>query len=242
MTPNSQKMNSEPVKRVILLEDDEDLASLLQIHLTDAGVHVIHFQDGQLGYEYALANPFDLMVLDISLPGMNGLDVCAQLRANFVNSPILMLTARTEEIDKVLGLETGADDYMTKPFGVRELMARVKALLRRVEMDRSVEAKPAPLLTFRDMEVDRNKRSLYMKEHRVELTPKEFDLICLLASNPGVTFDRKELLDKVWGYNYEGYEHTVNSHINRLRSKIEEDPNNPTYVLTTWGVGYRFTD
>jgi len=153
-----------------------------------------------------------------------------------------MLTARTDEIDKVLGLETGADDYVTKPFSIREFLARVKAILRRVENDMEVLDADLQIIRIRDMEIDRKKRRVVLNSKRIELTPKEFDLLFLLASNPGVTYERKELLNKVWGYNFKGFEHTVNSHINRLRTKIEIDPNEPTYVLTTWGVGYRFSE
>jgi DNA-binding response OmpR family regulator len=199
------------------------------------------YHNGREGFEKVLKEPGDLIVLDINLPEMNGLDICRKLRAEKINVPILMLTARSEEIDKVLGLETGADDYLTKPFSVRELAARVKALLRRVEVN-SQAVEDNGHIIFKELEIDTKKRKVSLKGERIELTPKEFDLLLLLAANPGVTFDRKELLSKVWAYDYEGYEHTVNSHINRLRAKIEKDPNQPDYVLTTWGVGYRFND
>ena len=153
-----------------------------------------------------------------------------------------MLTARSEEIDKVLGLESGADDYLSKPFGVRELVARVKAILRRVEIDTKSDSDENEIINSQELIIDKRKRKVLLKNSRIELTPKEFDLLYLLASNPGVTYDRKDLLNLVWSYDFEGYEHTVNSHINRLRSKIEENPAKPKYVLTTWGVGYRFCD
>ena len=174
---------------------------------------------------------------------MDGLDVCKELRAHKVNTPILMLTARSEEIDKVLGLETGADDYLTKPFSVREFIARVKAMFRRVKMIRDTDKEAAGIaISKNQLVIERDKRKVTLGGKRLDLTPKEFDLLVLLASNPGHSYTRKRLLRMVWGYDFEGYEHTVNSHINRLRAKIEPDPNQPEYILTTWGVGYRFTD
>jgi two-component system, OmpR family, alkaline phosphatase synthesis response regulator PhoP len=230
------------VKEVIIIEDETSIADLIKIHLQDMECEVYCFTNGKEGYQYALKNHFDLMILDINLPGMNGLDICRNLRTEKITSPILMLTARTEEIDKVLGLETGADDYITKPFSIREFLARVKAIFRRVDIDRVEQSESLKAIDFKGLNIDRKKRKVELKGNRVELTPKEFDLLFMLANNPGVTFSRKDLLSKVWGYDFEGYEHTVNSHINRLRAKIEKDPNNPEFVLTTWGVGYRFAD
>lgn len=229
------------MRKVIIVEDEKDIAELIEVNLEDLECDVKIFHNGREGFEYALSEAFDLMILDINLPGMNGIDVCRSLRQEKVMSPILMLTARSEEIDKVLGLETGADDYLTKPFSVRELIARVKAILRRVEIDTKSD-NSEDVIQFKDMLLDKKKRKLTLNGERIELTPKEFDLLFLLASNPGVTYDRKDLLNLVWSYDFEGYEHTVNSHINRLRSKIEKDPTQPDYVLTTWGVGYRFND
>lgn len=230
------------MKNVIIIEDEKDIAELVQLHLEDMDCNVEVFSNGRLGYDYSRSNPFDLMILDINLPEMNGIDICRSLRQNKVNSPILMLTARTEEIDKVLGLETGADDYLTKPFSIRELIARVKAIMRRVDIESSSEEDDPGELAYKGLSIDKKKRKVAIDGVRVELTPKEFDLLHLLASNPGVTYDRKDLLNLVWSYDFEGYEHTVNSHINRLRAKIEEQPTDPKYVLTTWGVGYRFND
>lgn len=229
------------MKEVIIIEDEKDIAELIELHLEDLDCKVKMFHNGQEGHDYAQKHPFDLMILDINLPGMNGIDVCRKLRAEKVNSPILMLTARSEEIDKVLGLETGADDYLTKPFSIRELLARVKANLRRVEIDTKSDEEESSI-QYKALVLDKKKRKVSLNDVRIELTPKEFDLLYLLAANPGVTYDRKDLLNLVWSYDFEGYEHTVNSHINRLRSKIEKDPTKPEYVLTTWGVGYRFND
>lgn len=229
------------MKRVVIIEDEKDIAELIELHLEDLQSETKMFHNGKEGYEAVLNDPPDLLILDINLPGMNGLDICKRLREKKVNFPILMLTARAEEIDKILGLETGADDYLTKPFSVRELIARVKAIFRRIEIDTQSDEEEA-VINFKDLSIDKKKRKVTINGERIELTPKEFDLLYLLAANPGVTYDRKDLLNLVWSYDFEGYEHTVNSHINRLRSKVEKDPNKPEYVLTTWGVGYRFND
>ncbi len=233
-----------PSKRVLIIEDDPILIDLLEIHLTDLDCELAKAMDGKSGLEQALSSQFDLIVLDIMLPQMDGLEVCRRLRAKEIRTPILMLTARSEEIDKVLGLEMGADDYLTKPFSVREFIARVKAIFRRMEFwqEQPAQEVSAAILRFGDLVVDIDKRKVTIKDKRVELSPKEFDLLSLLATNPGKSYDRSRLLDLVWGYEFEGYEHTVNSHINRLRGKIEPDIANPIYILTTWGVGYRFNE
>ena len=226
--------------KAIVIEDDRDIAELIELHVEDMGGQVEIFTNGKEGYREALKSKFDILVLDINLPEMNGIEICRNLRDKGINLPILMLTARSQEMDKVCGLEIGADDYMTKPFSVRELIARIKAILRRVETDTKNEVYEN--IEYNDLIIDKQKHKVLLNNQRVELTPKEFELLYLLASNPGVTYDRKTLLNLVWGYDFEGYEHTVNSHINRLRSKIEKDPANPGYILTTWGVGYRFAD
>ena len=175
------------------------------------------------------------------LPDMGGLEVCSRLRALDIHTPIFMLTAKSEEFDKVLGLESGADDYLTKPFSIREFIARVKAIFRRVKM-LNEEPNIAELLQFEGLEINPSMRKVLLKNNRIDLTPKEFSLLVLLASNPGKSFSREDLLNQVWGYEFSGYEHTVNSHVNRLRTKIEPDFSTPIYILTTWGVGYRFND
>lgn len=232
------------MSKVLVVEDDTDIAELLGLHLQDLDCDVETVHNGKEGYNTARGGQFDLIILDLNLPGMDGLEVCKKLRSEQNNTPILMLTARSEEIDKVLGLESGADDYLTKPFSVRELQARVKAILRRVQIlqEETKSEENGDQLSHGDLVIDAEKRKVTIAGKRIELTPKEFDLLHLLASNPGTTYSRSRLLNVVWGYEFDGYEHTVNSHINRLRSKIEEDVNNPKYVLTTWGVGYRFTD
>lgn len=231
-------------KRVLVIEDDPNLIDLLEIHLNDLHCNLEKAMDGSTGYEKAQSGEFDLIILDLMLPVMDGLEVCRRLRAKDIRTPILMLTAKSEEIDKVLGLEMGADDYLTKPFSVREFIARVKAIFRRMEMlvSQPMGQSAGSPLRFGDLSIDLDKRKVIIGEKRVELSPKEFDLLSLLASNPGKSYDRGRMLDLVWGYEFEGYEHTVNSHINRLRSKIEPDITHPTYILTTWGVGYRFNE
>jgi DNA-binding response OmpR family regulator len=177
------------------------------------------------------------------LPDLSGLDLCKTLRAQQITAPIMMLTSKSEEIDKVLGLEFGADDYVTKPFGIREFMARVKALVRRHEQSiiSPSEAENCPVRAG-VLLIDPKKRQVFLRDQPIELTLKEFDLLYLMASNPGQHYSRRELLQQVWGYAFEGYHHTVTAHINRLRTKIEENLTAPHYILTSWGIGYRFTD
>lgn len=230
------------MKKVLLIEDDIHIKELLEIHLKDLECQLSMSMDGMKGYEMAMNETFDLIVLDVMLPNKDGLEICRDLRANNIHTPILMLTARSEEIDKILGLETGADDYLTKPFSVREFIARVKAIFRRVQMLKSKDETEEKIIECGELVIDKSKRKVIIEENRVDLTPKEFDLLYLLASNPGKSFSRDRLLGLVWGYEFEGYEHTVNSHINRLRVKVEKDLSNPIYILTTWGVGYRFND
>jgi two-component system alkaline phosphatase synthesis response regulator PhoP len=232
------------MKRVLIVEDDKNIVELLTIHLKDLNCEVTVALDGQEGLNHLLSQSFDLVILDLMLPIMDGMEVCRKARAKEVNTPILMLTAKSEEIDKVLGLEMGADDYMTKPFSVREFIARVKAIFRRSALIKNnlQTAQKSSLLNFGALIVDIDKRKVTINNQRIELSPKEFELLSLLASSPGKSYDRSKILNLVWGYDFDGFEHTVNSHINRLRRKIEPDIQNPTYILTTWGVGYRFNE
>jgi two-component system OmpR family response regulator len=230
-------------KNILVIEDNPDIAHLVSMHLSDRNMHVDIEAEGGHGLEQALLKNYDLIVLDLMLPGMDGMDVCRALRQREVYTPVLMLTARNSEVDRVLGLEAGADDYLAKPFSVAELVARVTALLRRVEI---YDGAVSPGQEMRQMEygplrVDPQRRQVLLAGKVIELTAKEFDLLWHFASNPGRVYTRSQLLDSVWGYGHVGYEHTVNSHINRLRAKIEHDPSNPCYVLTVWGVGYKFT-
>lgn len=231
------------MKKVLIIEDDPDIVGLLQVHLQDLDCEVTRATDGDKGFKMAHEEIFDLIVLDLMLPGMDGITVCQKLRALDIHTPVLMLTAKSEEFDKVLGLESGADDYLTKPFSIREFIARVKAIFRRQAIQATDKTgSKAEKLKADGLEVDWQKRKVLLDGQQVSLTPKEFDLLALLAQNPGVSYGRDQLLSSVWGYEYAGYEHTVNSHINRLRSKIEPDLSEPKYILTTWGVGYRFND
>ncbi|HYE96408.1 MAG TPA: response regulator transcription factor [Rubricoccaceae bacterium] len=231
-----------PERAILIVEDEPALADLLRLHLGDLGYEVEVARDGQRGLERALQRPFALVLLDLMLPGLDGLEVCRRLRQAQRPVPVLMLTARSDEGDKVIGLDVGADDYVTKPFSVRELMARVRALLRRVEMDAAQPSGQEEALRFGDLVIHPQKRKVTLGGAAVELTAKEFDLLTLFAREPGRVFSREELLDLVWGYQYAGYSHTVNSHINRLRGKIERDPSAPRFIRTVWGVGYRFAE
>lgn len=239
----SSVQNHFTMKKVLIVEDDPDIVELVEIHLKDLECNIVKAYDGRDGLNKALAGNFDLLVLDLMLPGMDGMEVCRQLRAQRKTTPILMLTAKSEEIDKVLGLETGADDYLTKPFSVREFIARVKAIFRRTRlMEEQLSAPSSGVLRFGNLELDTEKRKVSVSNQRVDLTPKEFELLHLLAAHPGRSYSRSQILNLVWGYDFNGYEHTVNSHINRLRAKIEPDISQPTYILTSWGVGYRFNE
>jgi DNA-binding response OmpR family regulator len=228
--------------KILVIEDSVDIADLVALHLGDLGCDVKVAGDGLSGLQLARAGGYDLIVLDLMLPGLEGLEVCRRLRGEVDYTPILMLTAKSSEIDRVLGLEIGADDYLTKPFSIRELVARVKAILRRTEMLAKDQPKEDPRVVVGDMTIDVARRGVSVAGHPVELTAKEFDLLVQFARNPGRVYTRQHLLDLVWGRGHLGYEHTVNSHINRLRSKIEADPANPRFVLTVWGVGYKFND
>jgi len=229
--------------KVLLIEDDPHIRELVSIHLKDLELEVDVASDGHNGYEKASSGEYSLIILDIMLPGIDGLEICRMLRAEKIKTHILMLTAKSEEIDKVLGLETGADDYLTKPFSVREFIARVKAILRRLNtLSKDDLEEEKDKVVIEDLDIDLVKRKVKLKNKKLDLTPKEFELLALLAGKPGRVYSRNDLLNKVWGYNFSGYEHTVNSHINRLRSKIEPDINKPKYILTSWGVGYKFND
>jgi len=224
-----------------MIEDDTSIVELVNIHLKDIHCELTKAHTGRDGLRFVSKNKYDLIILDIMLPDIDGIEICKKIRADKNFTPVMMLTARSEEIDKIIGLETGADDYLTKPFGIREFIARVKAILRRTEisLNKDISAEP---ISHGDLLVDPRKRKVTLKGNKLELTPKEFDLLYLFMSNPGENYSRENLLNMVWGYEFSGYEHTVNSHINRLRGKIEADLSNPKYILTTWGIGYRFTD
>lgn len=231
-------------KRVLVVEDDESIIDLLSIHLKDMGFEVVSEDHGELGLGLAQNEDFDLIILDIMLPGMDGMEICKRIRMEDRLTPIMMLTSRAEELDKVLGLELGADEYITKPFSIREFIARVKAIFRRMEVDAesSLPKDATTSIKIETLDIDSEKRRATVDGQSIELTAKEFDLLYLFASHPGKAYSRQQLLDLIWGYQFSGYEHTVNSHINRLRAKIEQDPANPRYIQTVWSVGYRFID
>ncbi len=227
-------------RRILVVEDDAEIASLVRLHLVDVGYEVRVASTGNEALTVGLADAWDLIVLDLMLPGVDGLEVCQRLRAASRASPILMLTARSSEVDRVLGLELGADDYLTKPFSVRELVARVKAIFRRIDAAAARDLAREQVLTVGNLSIAVDRREVLCGDRPVSLTAREFDLLLHFARHPGRVYTRAELLDHVWGYGHEGYEHTVNSHINRLRAKIEVEPAAPAYILTVWGVGYKF--
>ncbi len=230
-------------KKILIIEDNEDLARLLELHLRDLSHEVALCFDGSKGLALAEAGGYDLIILDLMLPGIDGIEICRRLRARSHYPPILMLTSKSSEVDRVLGLEMGADDYVVKPFSIRELMARVKAIFRRMEsLIKDSSAGNSEIIRTGDLVIDPERRKVTLEGKDVELTAKEFDLLHHFAKNPGKVYTRSQLLDQVWGYGHDGYEHTVNSHINRLRGKIEEDPAHPVHVLTVWGVGYKFAE
>jgi len=228
-----------PRKRFLVIEDEEDIAELIQLHLQSDSVEVRTAHHGLEGLELAIAERWHLIILDLRLPGIDGLEICRRLRSDNPYVPVLMLTSRSTELDRVLGLELGADDYLTKPFSIIELQARIKALLRRVDILSTTQPQPETLV-YANLHLDKNSRSALLNGKAIHLTAKEFDLLWFFAQAPGKVFTRLELLQQVWGYGHEGYEHTVNSHINRLRGKIEADPARPEFIQTIWGVGYRF--
>lgn len=230
------------MNKALIIEDDQDISNLISINLSDAGFNCTKVYEGKEGLLKAMEDNFGIIILDLKLPGMDGFEICRKLRQERINTPIIMLTSKSEEIDKVLGLEMGADDYITKPFSIREFLARVKAVLRRQESEKNSTNNKEELIIHDKLSINIPKRIVKVYDEAIELSPKEFDLLILLASNPGKTYTRMDLLNHVWGVDFEGFEHTVNSHINRLRSKIEKDMNNPEFILTTWGVGYKFKD
>ena len=231
-------------RTVLIVEDDPDISQLISMHVSEAGFTALPVMDGAQALATFEQVAPDLVVLDIMLPGIDGLEVCKQIRRRNEQVPVLMLTAKSTELDRVLGLELGADDYLTKPFSVVELVARIRALFRRIDAHAGSDraAQTASLLAFEGLAIDSARHKVKTADGDVELTAREFELLLFLASSPGHVFSRAQLLDSVWGYDHDGYEHTVNTHINRLRLKIEKDPARPRYVQTVWGVGYRFMD
>jgi two-component system OmpR family response regulator len=220
--------------KILIVEDDRTLLNVLKYNLTKEGYSVVTAVDGVEAFEVARRDKPDFIILDIMLPKMSGFEVCRILRKE-MTVPILMLTAKTEEVDKVVGLEIGADDYMTKPFSMRELFARIHAMLRRVEM----QVPTTGTLKLGDIEIDVSRHAITKGGNILSLTPKEFDLLAFLAQNKGLVFSRDQLLEKVWGYDYAGDTRTVDVHIRWLREKLEDNPAKPKRLVTVRGVGYK---
>ena len=229
---------------ILVAEDQVDIRDLIVLNLQQAGHAVTAVADGRAALASQEERASDLLILDLMMPLLDGLEVCKALRARGRATPILMLTAKSTELDRVLGLELGADDYLTKPFSMAELLARVKALLRRAELLRAAAAAPAATQAVRNGELDilPVRREARVAGRMLEFTALEFDLLLHFASHPGQVFSRTQLLDAVWGYSHEGYEHTVTTHINRLRAKLEQDPMSPRFILTVRGAGYKMRD
>lgn len=239
----------EHKRRILLVEDEQDIADLVALHLGDLCDEVVVASDGHNGLRLATSDEWDLIILDLRLPGPDGLEICRSVRRDRSYQPILMLTSKSSELDRVLGLETGADDYLTKPFSVLELVARVRAIFRRIENMQKISNNDSArndyvldvAIQSGNLRIDANRREVTLGRRQIELTAREFDLLSYFAHHPGRVFRRADLLDSVWGYGHEGYEHTVNSHINRLRAKIEANPSKPEMIVTVWGVGYKFS-
>jgi DNA-binding response OmpR family regulator len=232
--------------RVLIVEDEPHIRELVTLHLRLEGLTTVAVADGNEALRHARSEPFDVIVLDLMLPGLDGVTVCRAIRREPLNGdvPILMLTARREESDKVLGLESGADDYLTKPFGVRELVARVRALLRRPRASRltAVAGAQAKAVSVHGVEVDPARRMARIDGREVELTAHEFDLLYLLASNPGIVFSREALVQRVWGGDTHVTDRSVDTLVKRVRRKIDDDPADPRFIMTVWGTGYKFAD
>ncbi|MDU6684635.1 MAG: response regulator transcription factor [Enterobacteriaceae bacterium] len=230
----------ETAKKILLVEDDRDIAGLLRLNLQDEGYQIVHEEDGARALAQLEKTDWDAVILDLMLPNVDGLEICRRIRQMTRYLPVIIISARTSETHRVLGLEMGADDYLAKPFSVLELVARVKALFRRQEaMGRNLRLDMGSIACH-GLTIDPLPREVRLRGELIDLTPREFDLLYWFARHPGEVFSRLALLDQVWGYQHEGYEHTVNTHINRLRMKIEKDAAAPEIILTVWGKGYKF--
>lgn len=230
-------------EKILVVDDEKLIVKGIKFGLDQDGYEVDSAFDGDEAYEKASSNNFDLIVLDVMLPKKDGLEVCQMLRADGNRTPIIMLTAKGEDMDKIMGLEYGADDYMTKPFNILELKARIKAILRRSSGDGSVkDSSFDTIINVKGLEMNLEARSVVIDGKEINLTAKEFDILHLLITNPNKVYSRDVLLNKIWGYEYPGDERTVDVHMRRLREKIEEDASNPKYLYTKWGVGYYFKD
>ena len=233
-----------PPRRILLVEDEAPIREVVRLHLQLAGFDITETGDGKRALDLARTTPFELIVLDVMLPGLDGVTLCRAVRADGANTitPILMLTARDTEADKVLGLESGADDYLTKPFGTRELVARVSALLRRQDRLTQPATAATRSIARRGVHLDLDKRTATVRGAAIDFTKQEFDLLQLLMASPGIVFNRDALLAKVWGGDTYVTDRTVDAVVSRLRRKVERDPQDPEMILTAWGVGYKFVD
>jgi two-component system alkaline phosphatase synthesis response regulator PhoP len=234
-------------KKVLVVEDEQSIITLLTYNLEQAGYHVLHAMDGETGKRMAMAESPDIIILDLMLPKLDGIEVCKILRQNKIMTPILMLTAKDEEFDKVLGLELGADDYMTKPFSPREVVARVKALLRRAGMgssspENSAEKQEADIITIGELKIYPDRYEAYLREDLLEVTPKEFELLVFLARNKSRVLTRDQLLNVIWNYDFAGDTRIVDVHISHLREKIEQETKKPVYIKTVRGLGYKLEE
>lgn len=226
-------------KRVLVVDDEKLIVKGIRFSLEQDGMEVVCAYDGEEALKAAREQQFDIVLLDVMLPGLSGFEVCQQIR-EFSDVPVVMLTAKGEDMDKILGLEYGADDYITKPFNILEVKARIKAIMRRTAAKEIAKPDAPGLLVHGDMKIDREGRRVYIEEKEVNLTAKEFDVLELLVLNPNKVYSREKLLGMVWGADYPGDVRTVDVHIRRLREKIEKNPSEPKYVHTKWGVGYYF--
>ncbi len=227
--------------KLVIVEDDPAIAEMLVYHLKDLGYEVEHFSDGLKAKAHLDSAEYDLVLLDIMLPNYNGLDLCRELRQQRPAVPIMLLTSLDSEADRVVGLELGADDYLTKPFSMRECQARIKALLRRSQLSQAEPSSAkATKILFDELKINESLREVSLGEEHIDLTAREFDLLVYLAKNNQQVFSRSQLLDSIWGYSHEGYEHTVNTHINRLRKKLKRGGDQPDFIQTVWSVGYKF--
>jgi len=229
-------------KRILVIEDDLSIGQVLELNLADEGFVVELAIDGETGLAKLANYPYDLLILDVMLPGIDGLEVCRRLRSQSIYTPIIILSSKAAEVNRIVGLEMGADDYVTKPFSLLELVARVRALIRRVEaLKIDSSQKTLSTIVTERLRIDPQAHKVWLEGQPVTLTVREFDLLYFFANHPDQIYTRMELLDHVWGYSHDGYEHTVNSHINRLRAKIESNPAKPRQILTVWGIGYKFS-
>ncbi|MDH6633306.1 UNVERIFIED_ORG: DNA-binding response OmpR family regulator [Lelliottia amnigena] len=228
------------MKHILLVEDDSDIASLLRLNLEDEGYAITHEADGARALQLLDRTHWDAVILDLMLPNVDGLEICRRIRQLTRYLPIIIISARSSETDRITGLETGADDYLAKPFSVQELIARIKALFRRQQA--MGQAQTSGTIVAHGLTLDPLARNVRLHGKEVDLTPREFELLWFFARHPGEVFSRLALLEQVWGYQHEGYEHTVNTHINRLRIKIEKDAAEPEIIRTVWGKGYKFAE